>query len=588
MTRSEIDDNGVQRCLDYTWTGYACLEFRIEQLEKSSDEPESIRAQLMAQHGHRFRGSPTRSKYDVSRARERDGEDAEIRALKSYVEAGSSDWSIYYTLGQAYKRRGEYMAASETWLSYPGFQPGSPIDAVSQANYAGVAGAMLYWIGQHEYAAPLLEIAANSRSGSSEAMSAAERLSLIHGDLQAATEWSAARVRRYDSTYGLRDLLQLMHIQGESELAWQIFDQAQATRQDAQMWSGALVGHRIEGATIYDIESWIRAKESRKTALLKPTLNLAPRYLLMAGTMDRMPDEDLVRAVSEAHSGSLPVFLHSKAKIPDENGELIDIESGVVQSGTRRMRKDVLVATPRNGRPLDHTETVENRYTMLAQAMTAFLNEDYVKAFEGFNQTAYFYYLDEYLPYYAFTAAKVDRAQHLPAALAARESKLEEVRPGEGPRDNELGYRFDEDLTYAVLGAFAGNHEEALQFLNDALNNRPYLDERTVYPMYEVVDLATRLYDEFGEDGYRDFALELSRGHTIVLPMYAWAYFIVAKYSPSEQERIEAAASGLKLDPLSQRAKDLPARVTEKAFEVLQAKGAPYLSRPPNAAIVGT
>nr|MDJ0701416.1 hypothetical protein [Woeseiaceae bacterium] len=60
---------------------------------------------------------------------------------------------------------------------------------------------------------------------------------------------------------------------------------------------------------------------------------------------------------------------------------------------------------------------------------------------------------------------------------------------------------------------------------------------------------------------------------------YAWAYYVVAEYSDSSAERVDAAASGLKLDPLSHRGSKLSPELLDKAREVLETRGAPYLHR---------
>jgi len=103
-----------------------------------------------------------------------------------------------------------------------------------------------------------------------------------------------------------------------------------------------------------------------------------------------------------------------------------------------------------------------------------------------------------------------------------------------------------------------------------------------------VVDLAELLYTRTGGERYQDFALDLARRHTVILPMYSWAYFVVARYSESGVERVSAAASGLKLDPLSYRASQLPESVVERARSFLEKYGAPYPTRSEGPSNLGT
>ncbi len=581
----EAKDGAIQACIDYRWTAFSCLKWKIAEAAEASDDPELVRSELLAQYADRFVGHPTRTKYAIELARAPDDKGAEIRALKARIEAGSTDLSLYYALGRIYKRRGEYKKAQEAWLSHPNFQANNAAESLAEIGHADTAGAMLFWIGQYELALPLLELAANGGTGSASNMTSSARVALIDGDLESAASWSANRVRRYDSKHGLRDFLQLLHLLGESELAWNTLEQFEAREQNAEMWSGALVGHRMESATIEEIAEWVQSSDSRRAAEAragerwKETVSLGPRYLLLAGTMDRIPGPDFSAVVSSAYSRPLPRYRHRTTSPTPENGLSEPVESAIVRDTRWEFGHDPLVPTPQVLRHAEDDQEVDHRYTMLAGAMSAFLGEDYAQAYEKFNETAYYYYLDEYLPYYAFSAAALGREEYLYAALEAREAQFDELLLNESFGPSNLGYRFDEDLAYAVLAAFSGDHEAAMRSLRKALNNRPYLENRSVYPMYQVVDFADRLFEQTGEDVYREFALDLSRRHTIVLPMYSWAYFIVAKYSQADLERVSAAASGLHLDPLSHRATKLDRDLLDEATKLLGKSGAPYLRR---------
>ena len=69
----------------------------------------------------------------------------------------------------------------------------------------------------------------------------------------------------------------------------------------------------------------------------------------------------------------------------------------------------------------------------------------------------------------------------------------------------------------------------------------------------------------------------VSRRHTVVLPMYAWAYYLVAEYADSKTERALAAASAIHLDPGSVRQSSLSKAVVDEASRILRVQGAPYL-----------
>lgn len=582
INRTEQKDGALDRCIEYVWTSFHCVRWKIDAAIKGADNADEIRTAILAQYADRFSGHPQRDEYHVELARDEDNGDAEIQAIQSKIAAGSTDQSLYFALGKIFKRRGEYERAQQAWLSYPGYQPADRRLELSEVTTADNAAAMLFWIGQYELAMPLLELAASSPSGSASSMTSAVRIALINGDYESAVTWSAHRVRRYNSKYALRDFLQLLHILGQSETAWSTFEQFSAVQENSQMWSGALVGHRQQSASIDEILAWIQNSAALRTASTRATnrqepVSLAARYLLQVGTMDRVPDANLAQKVADANARPKPVFMHTN-RPPDVNDDSRDpIPFAFVKDGNVKIKHDDSLPMPRNTQRAAHEQEIDHRYTMLARAMTAFLNDDFAEAYKLFNETAYFYYLDEYLPYYAFSASKLEQAEHISSVLAAREPGFAEIRRKEALGESNLGYRFNEDLTYAVIAGLSGDHEVAISRLQLALNNRPYLEDRSVYPMYQVVDLADRLFEETGAAVYRDFALDLGRRHTVVLPMYAWAYFVVAKYSLSEVERLSAAASGLYLDPQSHRAAELDRKLIERAREFLEQSGPPFL-----------
>ena len=583
MSKWQVADGLIDRCIDYTWTLFSCVTLKIRAGGEDPDWADADQQALLDKTAHRFIGNPQRSAFEVKLSRQSGSKDAEVELLQARIEAGATEWGLYYALGREYKRRGEYQAAQRAWLAYPGFADEAGPIGIRDSNNANIAASMLYWIGQHELALPLLELAASSTSGSDANMSSGARLALIEGDFEVAAQWTAARIGRYQSKYAIRDMQQILHLLGESELAWGLFDQALTVEQVPQAWNGALVGHRMQNASIDDIVAWIGQSELRKTAQAEDPdarmrIGLAQRYLLMAGTMDRVPGPDFVNRVASAIVGDRPVYRLGTTGVQDRSREKFE-STHHVRDNRRAVIHDPLVVPTDYDPKLEPDQPVESRYAMLAGAMSAFLNEDYPTACRQFEATAYLYFLNEYLPYYAFCAAETGGAGHFPAMLAAREPALEAIYAEETLESSKLGYRFDEDLTYAVLAAYEGRHDAALSYLRAALNNRPYIDERSVYPYYEVVDLAERLWRRFDKEAYRDFALDLSQRHTVVLPMYAWAYFVVATHSRSEAQRIEAIASGLYLDPQSGRLQKLPANLVEKARKMLAEGGPPLLRR---------
>lgn len=589
ISRSEADNNAITECLNVTWVAFYCLEWQIEREARSSSEPDVVRNDWLTRFSNRFAGNPWRAEFEVKVVRMSGDEDGEIRLLRERVEAQSEAWNIYKALGLHHKMRGEYEEAQSVWLSYPGFREDDGSVTVGDSQFADFASSQLYWIGQYELATPILEVAARSGTGSSGAMSSAERLALINGDLDAARYWSSERVRRYKSEYGARDLLQLLHIMGEDDTAWTLFDELQQHDQDqnSEIWSGALVGHRMSSTSMESLAKWVEESESRKKAIdLRRTregragrVDLAPRYLLLAGTMDRLPNDELYALVAGAFSRQKPQYRIRKSRHTDAAGTLDAQGYAQVSDHGVSIGHDPLLPYPANEQYLEQDTEVDFRYTMLARSITAFLEGDHKTSYDSFNRTAHLYYLEEYLPYFAFSAAKMGQQERLIELVEARRTAHEKDGKRQKTDGEEQGAFFDEYLALAVLAAFDKKHEDAIRYLELALNDRPFLAGRSVYPMYQVVDLADRLYEQSGKQRYRELALELSRRHTVVLPMYAWAYFVVAKHSEARVERMKATASGLYLDPLSERGRQLPKDLLEEANNLLEEHGPPFLRR---------
>ena len=302
------------------------------------------------------------------------------------------------------------------------------------------------------------------------------------------------------------------------------------------------------------------------------------RYLLLAGTLDRLPGPELERAIASVQRKDSPRLVTASITVPKGSETVQETREFVFYEHTM-YSGDELIPSPDFGRQSELDSEVGTRYQMIAEAMSAFLSNDFELAFTRFNETAHHYLLDEYLPYFALAANATGNAVHLYAALERREPRFQQARFYERANADKVGIRFDEDLTYGVLAAFDGDHEKAINSLQRALNDRPFNELRTVFPYYQIVDLADRLYEQTDEAAYRNLALDLARRHSVTLPMYSWAYFVIAKYSESKVERIEAMASGLHLDPQSRRGSQLSEELRQQAQVYLEGNDPPYLTR---------
>ena len=96
-------------------------------------------------------------------------------------------------------------------------------------------------------------------TGSESDLVARVRLPLIAGDLGAAATATAARLKRYDSDFARRDLAGLMFMTGASPRAWELLQPRLGSTRSMQLWSAALVGHRVERRDLRAVQAWAQA-----------------------------------------------------------------------------------------------------------------------------------------------------------------------------------------------------------------------------------------------------------------------------------------------------------------------------------------
>jgi hypothetical protein len=227
--------------------------------------------------------------------------------------------------------------------------------------------------------------------------------------------------------------------------------------------------------------------------------------------------------------------------------------------------KDVLTtasATPQPG-------PVDTRLTFAALALAALARKDYERACELFVETSRLYELQEFLPYYAFAAARVGETGRLERYLANAQRQKETLLTHAPATAGEF---FDEYLSHAVLEAARENVETALDYLVRANADVQQTEERAMFTRYEIAEVAELIYEHSHEPRYRDFIVDLARRNTVVDPMTSWPYAFVARYSDDVGERKLALARALYLDPQSKRALSASAQEIADARRLLSSR----------------
>ena len=214
-----------------------------------------------------------------------------MNLYRDAMNSESSDWLPYERVATKLAHDSNFREAADTFLKYPGFYKTGAANRVALSNHASDAGSLLFWAGAFETARPLYEIAAGLNTGSGGEMSSAARLGLIAGDYELAMSHTLRRVQRYNSKFAMRDLIGLLTIFDESESAWGVINSTQQLFVEPELWTGALIAHRANGASVDDISQWAFS-EGREDLRVERTL-LPYRFVFQANVVDREVHEDL-------------------------------------------------------------------------------------------------------------------------------------------------------------------------------------------------------------------------------------------------------------------------------------------------------
>ncbi|HUJ88226.1 MAG TPA: hypothetical protein VLX30_15365 [Burkholderiales bacterium] len=513
---------------------------------------------LLATLGGRFAGCPDRDVYLA----ERSMKSGDTAAAEAHYREGIKDapggWESYRALGQLLLQRGQTEQSARLFMSYPGFAKGARQDAVALSNDAFEAGSYFYWSGEFRFAKPLLRIAADLDTGSAASIESAMRLDMLAGNYAGAMAHSLQRAKRYNSGYGYRDYLGMLHAMGRSEEAWSAFNVLVPRLRESQLWETALVGHRRERKSETDIAAWIR---QGGLGAIGAKRSDAATYLVRAGITDRMPVATLEQVVAE--------FAWPVRHLPKWYDDVVRVApSGDVQYVVGP-KSDHEATLPLGVFDAALKEPVKSDLVYFVEAYRALRNGRAAEAQSILKQASASYSLThpqiEYLlPYYAFAAAKAGDA-------SAPQALLDRVSP------DRRG--FDYYLAQAVIAAFADKTRDAVELLRNAIVRRPYTEDRPVYPDYQYLETLEWLYRATHKPEYRRLALAWAGKVETFFPWYGWAYAIQAELETDPVRRQRAIALAAYLDPDSER---LAAISRNEVASALRSFGSlnPFLGKP--------
>lgn len=516
----------AEKALKYAQSDFTIASYLLGLLD--SDEK---RETFLNTLEDRFHGSPARTVLIAENRAKRGNRAAAEKDYTAAIKSGSRYWPIYDKLGVMLVEEGKYSKAAEAYLKYPPFHEKLSEKAVETSNYAYSAGSLFYWRGALDQAARLYQIAADLQTGSDASMTSELRLALLEKDYVGAARGSRARAVRYNSGYGYRDYLSLLHLLGYSQQAWDAFMSLIPRVTEPYIWESALVGHRLNGVSESQIIDWAKQDNVRRAG--DGTYSFAASYLALAGVTDRMPSKELAAAVAAIDTGVWQVNQSGHSfTVREMPGGKFYMVVGPSRSGGSVARGSPPVA-------------VKSDLVYFVKAYRALRNKDYASANKLLGEaTALYDVADEHwaylLPYYAFAAAKTGDREGINQAL---------------DRIPEEKRRFDYYIARGVMAAINGKKQEALTALKDGFNRRVFTGYRPVLPGYEYAEMCEWLYESTGETGYRDLALNWAKKTQRVRPWHAWAYAMEAKLTENQDDRRKALGAALYLDKHSERLK---------------------------------
>lgn len=338
-------------------------------------------------------------------------------------------------------------------------------------------------------------------------------LAILEGDPSAAAAHFLKSYRRYNDILAFSNYVSLLHLTGRHDEATAV---SSAVNYPGQIPTYALIGFRMEGVS--ENEQLSRLNDER---FYKMSPFAAYNFTVMS-MMDRAPENDTYKRVK-----SLRGAVSTRVSFIKTFGE-----------GYYLIRRGLYAGA----------------FSVLKN-----FKDKYIKVYfrPSYNDHG------TLIPYYAYAAAKTG---HAAEALKF----LDEVK-------EKIGEDYQYHLSMAFINGIGNRHAEALKSLESARNAIVGLDTWPMPQWYKLVEAYEWLYAESGEEEYIRLAVNLAKTYQKIMPMWAWAFAVEAKYAKPGPARTRALAIALFLDKRSERISGIPERDKRKAWKWLE-KNNPFLN----------
>jgi len=523
----------LEKCLDNTITGFHTFMTMIQNTRSAEDK-----VRILTDNHNRFKGNPSRLDFLFTTYKQLENENGLQLIKEELAKTGNTDWALLKRLADTSRLKSNFNEAADIILSYPEFDEANKKDTVQASNRGFEISSRMYWAGAHQAASRLYQNAASGKTGAAAEIAARARLATINGDYQRAAEHQYQRVQRYHSSFAMRDLMGLVSVLSGGGEALSLSYSLTPFLTKPEVWHGSLIAHRANASSNEQQIEWV---ESHKpNSRIQSTADEARRYhqlalysssyLLMMSFMDRTTNNISIERIS-GHLQDQNINLHVPDSIPDTW-----LSQGLIPTAQKQRSWKL--------------KSLNTRLTA-AQAMKLLYAGKFDKADKILNEGILchdHYDTEEFLWLCAWTASHTGRSELLTTAL---EAKIEKTKLELALYSDPAGRLFDHYISLAMLYAFDGRHDEALELLYLANADHRYTEGRTFLVRYHLLEVARILFESTDDFRYRSFVLELARNYTVTDPISAYNHSFIAMMSSNREERVSALTTLTFMDPAS-------------------------------------
>ncbi|MEW8217175.1 MAG: hypothetical protein AB2770_02380 [Candidatus Thiodiazotropha taylori] len=540
LAKRALSANSV-KALPYDHTNFNILKYTA--LNKNwSDE------NLIKYLQKRYNGHPEHTSFLADKMIESNRTNEAIDLLKSVIEKDNSDWNAHDTLGKLLIENSEYIDAEKVYSSYSGFLSDVDSQRVDLSNKAYDAGNRFYWTGRHEEAKKFYSIAGSLETGAESGYASLQRIAMMDHDYQTALGYSFRRGKRYNSRYGYRDYLAMLHLLGEHNEAVSGFTSLVSRYDSPPLWTSLLIGQRIQSDSQDDYHNLVGEILTNSPEFMQLQ---AARYVFLSRVTDRLPSETDLHEIPEILSSNKPYRIQNSIiqKIKNE----LELGNTFVSCGDSMQECDKKLHNS-TGIPVKNNQF--NKYKNYLDAYISFKNNQYELAFEAYlkndeidpimtSDTEYnkngklnsILIVNHTLPYLAMSALMSDKDKFLQSLRKSLKGKHLTKESA-----------FDTLLTESIISASDEQWDKSLDYLKKAFNKRPHTKWRPIYSWYQITEITEWLYLLSNDRRFIVLALEWAKNYQVIQPQFSWAYAFEALYGNNRKDKIKSAAFAQYLD----------------------------------------